>query len=263
MKNRVLILILAATMLCTMLFACRKQPAVLHTTPSAIPNWSEVPKNEYDAALFRTEENGFIRYGEGSLVGVDVSAHQKEIDWEKVRQAGVDFAVLRAAYRGYTGGGLNMDPYFQKNFKAAKAAGLQVGVYLFSQAISVEEAVEEAEFLLEILDGEMLSLPVYFDWEYVEAESRTQNMGSSEVTAFAQAFCSKIEEAGYEAGVYFNQSLGYLVLNLSRLTDYAFWLAEYQSVPNFNFDFGLWQYTSSGTVPGIEGDVDLNVLFPK
>lgn len=220
-----------------------------------------LPKNEYDAGLFY-RENWFIRY-EDALVGVDVSAHQKEIDWEKVKADGVDFAIIRAAYRGYTNGGISMDPYFLRNLQGAKKAGLLVGAYLFSQAVSEEEAREEAEFLLECLDGAELDLPVYYDWETVEAEARTDDVSGTEVTAFAEEFCSVVEEAGYEAGVYFNESMGYTFLYLPDLSQYDFWLAQYLDAPDFYFNFTTWQYTAKGEVDGIEAAVDLNLRFVK
>lgn len=221
----------------------------------------DLPRNEYDRELF-AEEDGFIRY-EDSLVGIDVSAHQGEIDWEKVKADGVDFAIIRAAYRGYTGGSLSMDPWFKENLKGAKDAGLQVGIYFFSQAVSVEEAEEEAKFLLECLDGEKLDLPVYYDWETVQAEARTDGVTGEEATDFALKFCSIVEKAGYEAGVYFNESMGYMFFRLSDVRQYEFWLAQYQSVPDFYYDFTTWQYSAGGEVDGIGTPVDLNVRFVK
>jgi len=219
----------------------------------------DVPRNTYDKNLFRYH-NGYLSYPDAKL-GVDVSSHQDVIDWQKVKKAGVEFAIIRAAYRGYTGGGLNMDPMFQENLKGAMDAGLRVGVYVFSQAISAEEARQEAQLVLDALDGAALDLPVFFDWEYVEGESRTAAMTGPEITEFALAFCSEIEKSGYRPGVYFNVSLGYTALNLSSLKDRTFWLAQYQAAPDFMFDFQILQYTDGGSVPGIEGNVDLNLLF--
>lgn len=232
--------------------------------PAAKPEQSPfevLQKNEYDSSLFY-EEGGFIRY-EDAMVGIDVSAHQDEIDWGKVKADGVDFAIIRAAYRGYTNGGISMDPYFLQNLQGAKDAGLLVGAYLFSQAVSEEEAREEAEFLLECLDGAELDLPVYYDWEPVEAEARTDGVSGTEVTAFAREFCSVVEEAGYEAGVYFNESMGYMFLYLPELQQYEFWLAQYLDAPDFYYNFTTWQYTASGEVDGIEAPVDLNLRFVR
>ena len=231
---------------------------------SEIPQFDGVPKNEYDKDLF-VRDDGFLRYdGANSLVGIDVSSHQGQIDWHAVKNAGVDFAIIRAAYRGYTNGGLSEDECFKANLKGAKDAGLLVGVYLFSQAISEAEAAEEAAFALNLLDETELDLPVYFDWEYIDSDgARTGEMGSSQVTSFALRFCEDVEKAGYKAGVYFNKSMGYTVLNLSKVKDYEFWLAEYADVPAFYFRFETWQYTDKGTVPGIGGIVDLNIRFVR
>lgn len=237
------------------------EQTIPHVILSETPQFEGVPKNSYDKSLFR-EENGFLRYdGENCLVGIDVSSHQGQIDWQAVKDAGVDFAIIRGAYRGYTNGGLSADEMFLLNLEGAKRVGIQVGAYLFSQAISEQEALEEAEFLLEYLKDIPLDLPVYFDWEYVEAESRTQNIGGADITSFALRFCEKIEDAGYKAGVYFNKSMGYTVMNLSRLRDYEFWLAEYAAVPEFYFRYETWQYTDKATIDGIDAMVDLNIRF--
>ena len=238
------------------------EPAQTPPDPIAVL-FPDLKRNEYDPNQFRFQ-NGYLSYGDGqSVLGVDVSSHQEEIDWQRVRSAGVEFAVIRAAYRGYTNGGLNMDPYFAANLEGAKEAGLKVGVYLFSQAVSAEEAREEAEFLLDCLDGASLDLPVFYDWEYVEGDSRTRNISGPEITEFALEFCTGVEQAGYDAGVYFNVSLGYTGLNLSKVKEYDFWLAQYEHAPDFLFDFGFWQYSDAGSVPGIDGNVDLNLMFLK
>lgn len=236
--------------------ACGNQQP--ENTPITSP-YDLLPRNEYDAELFYSEE-GFIRYDD-AFVGIDVSSHQGEIHWEKVKNAGVDFAIIRAAYRGYTHGGINMDPYFVQNLQGAKAAGLLTGVYFFSQATSVWEAREEAEFLLECMDGAELDLPVYYDWETIEAEARTDKVTGEEVTLFALEFCETVAASGYEAGVYFNESMGYSFLQLPQLQQYEFWLAQYLDVPDFYYDFTTWQYSASGEVPGIEVPVDLNLRF--
>ena len=219
----------------------------------------DIALNTYDPALFQ-ETGGFLRY-EDCLVGIDVSSHQMSIDWQAVREAGVDFAIIRAAYRGTTNGGLNMDTHFQRNIQGALDAGLQVGVYLFSQAVTLDEAMEEAEFVLQCIGDNSLQLPVYYDWEYTGDDTRTARVKGSEITAFAAAFCQRVETAGYKAGVYFNRNLGYTRLHLPTLREYEFWLAQYRETPDFYFNFQMWQYTDSGTVPGIPTNVDLNIRF--
>lgn len=230
------------------------------TEEPEMPTRLNIPINTYSAQDF-TESDGFLRYP-GALLGVDVSSHQEQIDWEKVRAQGVDFAVLQLGYRGFTEGGLNVDERFLENLDAARGAGLQIGVYFFSQALTVQEAQEEADFVLRTLNHCPLELPVFFDWEEV-AEGRTAQKATTEVTAYARAFCDRILAAGYTPGVYYNQLYGYSVLRLDELDDTVFWLAEYNPSPSFYYDFEFWQYTSHGAVDGIDGRVDVNLWFPK
>lgn len=226
----------------------------------------DYPLNEYDTEGF-TEQNGFIQYP-GAVLGVDVSEHQGDIDWQAVRGAGVEFAILRVGYRGMTEGGLNVDATFQQNYQGAVDAGLQVGIYFFSQAVSQEEAREEADFVLQTLNGRELAYPVVFDWETpipseeLPAEDlRAYDISGEEVTRFALAFCQQMEKNGYTACVYTNKTMAYNTFNLEELKDYALWYAEYQPAPSLYYGFRLWQYSASGTVPGISGSVDLNLCF--
>ncbi|MDO5311682.1 MAG: GH25 family lysozyme, partial [Clostridia bacterium] len=161
------------------------------------------------------------------LRGVDVSEHQHEIDWNAVKASGIDFAFIRAGYRGYTEGGIFKDAFANRNLRDAHDAGLKVGVYFFSQAISPEEAREEAQFVLNIIENYEIDLPVIYDWEKIEdtAEARTNDLPSEVLDECAIAFCEEIKAAGYDAGVYFNRHLGYYRYDLSKLTDYYFWVA--------------------------------------
>ena len=152
------------------------------------------------------------------------------------------------------------DKQFWANIQGALDAGLQVGVYFFSQATSAQEAREEARFVLDTIQGYDVTGPVVFDWENIGNDSaRTDGMTSSQVTAAANAFCQMVEEAGYRPMIYFNQYIGYLLYDLDQVVQYPFWLAEYNAVPSFYYDFEMWQYTSSGSVSGISGKVDRNV----
>ena len=220
-------------------------------------------RNEYDREAF-SEENGFVVYnGEETAVrGIDVSAHQQEIDWAAVAADGVEYAMLRVGYRGYTEGDTFLDERFYDNVAGARDNGIAVGVYFFSQAISVEEAREEADIVLRAIEGLDITYPVVFDWEDVhQADARTSQVDQQTLTDCAAAFCEMVEEAGYTAGIYFNQLFGYQRFILPDLDQYVFWLAEYDSAPDFLYDFQMWQYTNSGQVSGIEGGVDLNLSF--
>ena len=162
---------------------------------------------------------------------------------------------------GYTKGDTTLDELFYDNVGGAVSNGIAVGVYFFSQAISEEEAVEEAEIVLRAIEGLDITYPVIFDWEDIPQEARTDGMDPMTLTSCAAAFCETIEQAGYTAGVYFNQVYGYQHYDLKVLEDYVFWLAQYDDAPDFYYDFQMWQYTNAGAVSGITGDVDLNLSF--
>ena len=210
----------------------------------------------------------FVRDGEWMtclqaeyLLGVDVSKYQGTIDWEKVAESGIKFAVIRVGGRGYgQTGNLFTDDMAQKNYAAAKAAGLQVGAYFFSQAISEEEAKAEAEFALAQIQDWELNLPVVFDWEYISETARTAHTDGETVTACAAAFCQRIQEAGKQVMLYVRPEA--TMLNLEELAQYPRWVALYSNHMNYPYSFIMWQYTKTGKVPGINGDVDINIYLP-
>lgn len=207
-------------------------------------------------------EDGFLRCSAGEVkMGIDVSVYQGDIDWARVKDAGVEYAFVRLGSRGYGDGKLRADEKAMDNLRSAKAAGISVGAYVFSQAISVEEALEEAEFALEKLEGMALDLPLVFDWEYISETARTAKVTRRLLTDCTAAFCRAVEEAGYEAMVYFNQTQARDLLYLEELTAYKFWLAMYDTAGTFPCKVDFWQYTSTGKIPGIQGDVDINLMF--
>lgn len=233
-----------------------------------LPEPRAVPANSYDNGRYQLDENGYLSYQGGWYArGVDVSAHQKEIDWRRVAAAGMDFAMIRAGYRGYTLGTITKDEYFDANMSGALANGMDVGVYFFSQALTPAEAEEEARVLLEWIGDYKVTYPVVFDWEEQDKEnSRTRNTDGNTVTACALAFCRVIKEAGYTPMTYGSPSKIYEGgLALEYLGDYpAFWLAHYtkETLPtSFRYHYDIWQYSSSGAVDGIEGNVDLNIAL--
>lgn len=223
-----------------------------------------VPVNYYDDEGFSVQENGRVTYrqnGHTAKTGIDVSIYQNEIDWQAVAADGIDFAIIRLGYRGYGTGGLMMDDRFTQNIKGALDAGLEVGVYFFSQAITPEEAEAEAAFVLNAIKGYQITYPVAFDWEPITEGhgARTDDLSGDILTQCAVAFCREVEKAGYVPAVYINQDLGYLHYDLRDLSEELVWLAEYKHKPNFYYNFHLWQYTHTGAVDGIEGNVDLNL----
>ncbi len=229
----------------------------------------ELPKSTYDNSLFQVNENGFLTYDSDEYtckIGIDVSRYQENIDWAAVKGAGVQFAMLRLGYRGYGTGALVMDPYFQQNIQGAQANGIEVGVYFFSQAITPEEGAEEARFCLNTLKGYHITYPIVFDWESYDSslEPRTDGLDDKILTQCAVAFCEEVEAAGYQSMVYSNLTYFYLHFDLNQLVDYPLWLAQYNSRPSFYYHFDIWQYSGTGKVPGIDGNVDLNIHFiPK
>lgn len=228
-----------------------------------VPVVKEIPVCPYDPDLFRKNENGVVTYESKqytSQFGIDVSRYQGNIDWKQVKQAGVDFAIMRLGYRGYGSGALVMDPYFEKNITEARQAGIKVGVYFFSQAITAEEGAEEARYALDALKGRKLDYPIVFDWEPYDSSlnPRTEGLSDEILTQCAVAFCETVKEAGYQPMVYSNLSYFYLHFDLSKLTEYPFWLAQYNEKPSFYYHFDIWQYGEL-PVPGIQGNVDMNV----
>jgi len=212
-----------------------------------------------------SQDGDIIKYTGSSytaLQGVDVSEWQGDIDWQTVAADGIDFAIIRIGFRGCGEGTLEEDSSFFFNYEQAKEAGLQVGVYYFSQSITAEEAKKEAEWVLKELDERTPSLPVFFDWEPVVKEgSRTKYGEHALLTDCAAAFCSTIEAAGLEAGVYYNCSQCYNCYDLSQLTDYSFWLTAPGSAPDCYYASDFWQYSFEGQVNGIPNAVDRNIMF--
>lgn len=198
---------------------------------------------------------------ENATPGIDVSKWNKEIDWEKVKEAGVDFAIIRCGYRGYTTGSLVIDPYFEKNIKGAQAAGLNVGVYFFTQAVTDVEAVEEASMVLSLIKNYHITYPVFIDTEGAGGNGRADNLNVDKRTLVCKAFCDTIESGGYNAGVYASKNWYNNRLNVEELEDYYIWLAEYRESPTYEGYYDMWQYTSKGQINGIEGNVDLNVSY--
>ena len=230
------------------------------TTRQTVPP-SPIPANPYGPEDF-AYRNGYLTCTAGdAMLGVDVSAHQGQVDWSQVAQSGMEFAMIRLGYRGYTSGGIYEDEYALENLSGAKNAGLQIGAYFYSQALTPEEAAEEARLCISILDGRGLDLPLVYDWEYVSQEARTGNMDRDTLMACVEAFCSTVEEAGYDAMVYFNPALAESLLDLEELLEYPWWLAMYSENMTFPHAVQMWQYTASGTVPGIPGNTDINLWF--
>ncbi|MDR0949729.1 MAG: glycoside hydrolase family 25 protein [Lachnospiraceae bacterium] len=213
-------------------------------------------------------ESGEYQYWvDGELVskkGIDVSHHQGAIDWDKVKAAGVEFAIIRVGYRGYGSEGRMMpDTQFLQNIEGAIAAGIEVGVYYFSQAITPEEAIEEAEYMLEQIAPYELTYPVVLDVEKVgDSQGRMNLISVEERTAIVKTFLDRIATAGYDCMMYHNTEMGALLVNIAELEAYDKWYAYYGDDLFYPYKYKIWQYSEKGRIDGIEGDVDLNISLP-
>lgn len=220
-----------------------------------------------DDFLYLNSEPVYVGSAYTVKKGIDVSEHQKEISWDQVRKADLDFCYVRIGRRGYTEGGLFEDLYYERNMSGAQSCGMELGVYFFSQAISVAEAIEEANWVIERIRGRNVTLPVVFDWEKVEdPNARTANISVGTLTDCAVAFCETIRRAGYEPCVYYNRTTGYYRFDLSRLKDYTVWFALPCSPPDiihpsFYYHIDMWQYALNGIIPGISVETDLDYIF--
>ncbi len=233
---------------------------------------TDLAMHDYDSTGFKITENEYsvpthVEYYENdtlvSYTGVDVSKHNGTIDWAKVKAAGIDFAILRAGNRGYgSEGKLLTDSSFETNAKAATDNGIAIGAYIFSEAITVEEAIEEADLILSMIEPYNITYPVIIDIEDIANDTgRNESLTPTELTDIVLAFCNKIESAGYTPMIYGNLKGLIGMLEFERLEGIEKWYAYYGNELYFPYDVSIWQYTSSGVVDGIEGKVDLNVSF--
>lgn len=231
-----------------------------------VPIQSEIPLHGYLQENLQVLENGRFQYVENDQVvshmGIDVSKYQGRIDWQKVAADGVEFAFLRLGLRGYESGKLVEDETFAANIKGALDNGIKVGVYFFSQAITEEEAVEEANFVLERIAPYNIECPVVFDVEKVnKPTARMNQLTPQERTNVTIAFLDTIEASGYKSMFYHNMETALLLLELDRLKDYDRWFAYYGEDLYYPYAYGVWQYSEKGRINGISGDVDMNIAF--
>lgn len=193
--------------------------------------------------------------------GIDVSKWNKEIDWNKVAAAGVDFAIIRCGYRGSISGSLVEDPYFKKNIEGAREAGIKVGLYFFTQAVTEVEAVEEASMVLTLCKEYFVGYPIFIDTESAGGGGRADALDKQTRTLVCKAFCETIQSAGYTPGIYASKNWYSNNLLSGTLSNYAIWLAQYSQAPTYDGVYHLWQYTSKGKIDGISGNVDLNLSY--
>lgn len=230
------------------------------------PILEELAKNTYDPEAFMADGDGVMHYYEDgervSHKGIDVSKYQDKIDWEKVASDEVEYAFIRLGIRGYTEGDIIEDETFEDNIKGALKNDIDVGVYFFTQALSEEEAEEEAAYVIESIAPYQVKYPIVLDVESVTStKARGNDLTREERTQYCIAFCEKIKEAGYTPMIYGNLKTFTLLLDIEELEDYDKWFAYYDESYYFPYDFKIWQYTNKGKVAGIKGDVDLNISF--
>lgn len=213
------------------------------------------------------EETGVITYEvDGttkSHICIDVSSFQKDIDWDKVKASGVEYAIIRCGFRGYGSGKLVEDTFFKSNIEGATSAGIKVGVYFFTQAVSVAEAVEEAEFCLEMVKPYEIDLPIIIDIEEISDKARTDDLDNEMRSDYCVAFMDRIKEAGYTPMIYTNLKYFAKYLNMDKLEGYEKWFAYYNDNIYFPYEIAIWQYSSTGTIDGIDSKVDLNISFKE
>ncbi len=230
-----------------------------------VPLIEGIARNPYDLTAFSgTDLQMDYQAGDGVKImrGIDVSKFQGDIDWQQVKDAGVEFVILRLGIRGYGTGEMKMDDRFYENYRGATEAGIKVGVYFFSAAINEEEAVEEADYVLSALRDCVIEMPVVFDTEPIFYDvARTDDLTPNQLTDITQAFCERIKASGYEPMIYANSKRFTTVLHLEELEEYDKWLADYRNAPDYPYAFKMWQFTEKGTVPGISGNVDIDLYF--
>lgn len=221
-----------------------------------------IPLNRFSPEDFAYDEQGYLTcISEPCLMGIDVSSYQKNIDWNKVKEAGFSFVMIRVGGRSYgQSGKLYDDTLCQSHYKGAKAAGLLVGAYMFSQAINTLEAAEEAYYALDQVEDWELDLPLVYDWEYIDDEKRTAFIYEDVVTECVKTFCDIVKDHGIEPMFYVSPWFGRM--KLEELKEYQQWLALYKDHMDYDYHFDMWQYTSSGKVPGVAGPVDIDIYFP-
>jgi GH25 family lysozyme M1 (1,4-beta-N-acetylmuramidase) len=231
------------------------------------PISDEIEHHPFGEDDFEFDEKGYLRYvGTDMNVhakqGVDVSRFQGDIDWEKVANAGIEFAIIRSGFRGTTEGKILQDDYFEDNIKGATKNGIDVGVYFYSQALNEEEALEEVQMMLDMIEPYDITYPVVIDVESAESDSaRTASLSTDEYEKVAKVFCDAVQKAGYKPMIYGNVKSFTLLMDAVDVDDYDIWIAYYGTPLYYPYHFNIWQYTSTGSVDGISGNVDLNICF--
>lgn len=226
----------------------------------------QIPRNSYIEENFMIEDGYMVYYDESgnkiSHLGIDLSYHNDMVDWDKLATSGIEFVMLRCGYRGYTEGGLIVDDKFKEYAQEANRVGINLGVYFYTQAITVEEAVEEADFVIDLIKDYSIQYPVGWDTEYLneeKARTNTTEIDKDLRSQMAIAFCERIKEEGYYPVIYVSENWMRRNMNAEMISSYDIWAAQYQPQNDFLYDFAIWQYTESGSVMGINQEIDLDI----
>lgn len=234
----------------------KQEEKVIEVTPFTDLDWNKLNRNGF----YTYEDDNYT-----SMIGIDVAAHQETIDWEKVKEAGIEFAYIRLGYRGATEGILHTDLEFEKNYKGAIENNIKVGVYWYSQPITTEEVIEEAQYVIDVLGDRHLDLPIAYDFEETEFSdgtiSRIHGMSGSERTKMAVTFCNEILKNHYDVMIYTNLYWAETFYNWKELEGYPVWFAHYTTNPGYDKPFVIWQYSDAGQVDGIDRSVDMDIMF--
>lgn len=226
----------------------------------------DLKMNTFDKGTFNKDSNNVITYSEnGNVVshkGIDISKYQGDIDFSKVKNSGVEYAMVRCGYRSYGSGVLTEDTSFNTYVTDALKNNINVGVYFFTQAVSVSEAEEEADFVLNMIRPFKVTYPIVLDVEEIFDDSfRQENLSKEELTDVIVAFCEKIKNAGYTPMVYGNLKCFAGMVDMTRLESYEKWFAYYDDEPYLPYEMSMWQYSESGKIDGIDGKVDMDISF--
>ena len=261
----ILVALMVVGVLLTKRTPAEPTPTQTTTHPTEAPTDPTLPPptaNVFTPKDFAYEGDYLTCTTDESILGIDVSTFQKQVDWDQVREAGIEFVMIRIGFRGTEKGQLFEDEMAQTHYQGAKAAGLKVGGYFFSQSITPEEAAEEARYAMDIIQDWELDMPLVYDWEYIDEECRSAVVDTRTLTDCTKAFCDTVDAAGYDSMVYFNPDQSRKQMYLEELVDYGFWLAMYSDHMTYEYKVDMWQYTCTGSVPGISGNVDINLFFP-
>lgn len=211
-----------------------------------------------DGEFYHYEDDNYI-----SLVGIDISQHQRDIDFNSVKNAGVDFVVIRLGWRGYSEGKIHLDDRFEEYYEQASEVGLKIGFYFFSQAINEKEAIEEAEFVLRYIKNKKFDLPIVYDYEDASPVGRIAKLNREEKTKNAIAFLERIKRNNYHPMLYTSLYWVRYCYEIEKIMNYDIWFAQYYDYPQYPYPFSIWQYSETGKVDGIETDCDLDIMFIK